>query len=102
MSVGLYTNGYNFYLQGLGFVSTNEGWIGGASGLPSYTNSFLHTIDGGALLTSNDVATFDVLASTNLASWVVLTNALSLTNGSILFEDSTTNYPARFYRVREH
>ena len=47
-SVGLYTNGYNFYLQGIGFVSTNEGWIGGASGLPNYTNSFLHTTDGGA------------------------------------------------------
>jgi len=46
-SVRLGTNGYHFYLQGLGFVSTTEGWIGGASGLPSYTNSFLHTTDGG-------------------------------------------------------
>jgi photosystem II stability/assembly factor-like uncharacterized protein len=248
-SVGLYTNGYNFYLQGIGFVSTNEGWIGGASGLPSYTNSFLHTTDGGAtwspagfsdtfyvnrvrflspvlgfaaganlyvytaplvitaqpqgqvvlagselslsvaalgnapisyqwrkngsnqagatsstltlsnvtrlaegtylvvvtnssaslqssnavvrvvaaerlsepqllpgqrlqllfndadggaLLTSNDLATFEVQASTNLSDWTVITNALTLTNGSVLFQDSTSNYPARFYRVLEH
>ena len=52
-SVGLYTNGYNFYLQGLGFVSTNEGWIGGASGLPSahIDFSFLHTTNGGATWT---------------------------------------------------
>ena len=249
VSIGLGTNGYNFYLQGLGFVSTNEGWIGGASGLPSYGNSFLHTTDGGAtwspagfndtffinrirflsptlgfasganlylynvalllasqpqsqvvlagtnlslsvtalgappisyqwqkdgtnkpsatnatltltnvrrtdegtylvvvtnaaaslqssnavvrvlaaerlgtptllpanrlqllfsdadggsLLTANDLATFDVLASSNLTDWTVITNSLTLTNGSILFQDSTTNYPARFYRVREH
>ena len=249
VSVGLYTNGYNFYLQGLGFVSTNEGWIGGASGLPSYPNSFLHTIDGGAtwspagfndtffinrirflnpalgfasganlyiytapllitaqpqsqvtlaganvnlsvaavgsspisyqwqkngsnqpgataasltltnvtrlaegtylivvtnslanlqssnavvrvvaaerlsepqllpgqrlqllfndadggaLLSSNDLATFEVQASTDLTDWTIITNALTLTNGSVLFQDSTSNYPARFYRVLEH
>jgi len=248
VSVGLSTNGYDFYLQGLGFVSPSEGWIGGASGLPSYGSSFLHTTDGGAtwspagfndtyyinrirflsptlgfasganiytysvplaiteqpqsqvvvagtpvsltvaasgqspihyrwqqngadrfgatnatlaltnvtradagtywvvvtnsaaslqssnavvrvlaserlsapvrlpgdrlqllfndadggaLLTTNDVATFDVLASTNFVDWTLLTNALTLTNGSILFQDSTANYPARFYRVRE-
>src|SRR5262249_14493149 len=52
VSVGLSTNGYNFYLQGLGFVSPNEGWIGGASGLPSFTNSFLHTANGGATWSS--------------------------------------------------
>jgi len=57
--------------------------------------------DGGSLLTTNDLATFDVMASTNLVDWTVITNALSLTNGSILFEDSTTNYPARYYRVLE-
>jgi hypothetical protein len=58
--------------------------------------------DGGSLLTTNDLETFDVQASTNLVDWTVITNALSLTNGSILFQDSTTNYPARFYRVLEH
>jgi photosystem II stability/assembly factor-like uncharacterized protein len=247
-SVGLYTNGYNFYLQGIGFVSTNEGWIGGASGLPNYTNSFLHTTnggatwssagyndtfymnrfrflsptlgfasggnlhiysvplaitnqpqsqtvigptnvsltvgavgnpplayqwlkngtntpgangatlnlanvlrtdagtysvfvtngfssaqssnailrvflaerfgqpallpgsqiqllfndaDGGALLTTNDLATFHVYASTNLTDWFSLTNALTLTNGSVIFSDSITNAPQRFYKVLE-
>ncbi len=39
-----------FYLQGIGFVSTNEGWIGGASGI-DYSNSFLHTVDGGVTWT---------------------------------------------------
>jgi photosystem II stability/assembly factor-like uncharacterized protein len=245
-SVGLSAG--QFYLQGLGFVSTNEGWIGGASGLSSYTPSFLHTIDGGqtwtpegfsdtffinrfrflnpnlgfasganlyiynmplvietqpqsqvvqagsslnlsvtassltpityqwqqngtniaatnsalnlsgvtrtaegsytvivtnsatnlqssnavirilaaerlsapillpgghlqllfndadggALLTSNDIATFQVLVSTNLPNWTVLTNALTLTNGSILLTDTWTNSPQRFYQVLEH
>lgn len=248
VSVGLSTNGYNFYLQGLGFVSTNEGWIGGASSLPSYTNSFLHTTDGGAtwtsagfndtyfinrirflnpnlgfaaggnlyvynmplvitqqpqsqvvragtnvnlgitassltpiayqwqkngsniaatnafltfnnvtrsvegtysvlltnsaaslqssnavirvlaserlsapvllpggqlqllfadadggaLLTTNDIPSFEVLVSTNLTDWAVLTNGLSITNGQILLQDSWTNAPKRFYRVLEH
>jgi hypothetical protein len=40
-----------FYLQGIGFVSTNEGWIGGASGSLAYSNSFLHTVDGGVTWT---------------------------------------------------
>ena len=248
VSVGLATNGYHFYVQGIGFVTPEEGWLGGSSGLPSYAQSFLHTTDGGAtwspagfsdtyrinrirflspalgfasgdnvykfsvplvitehpqsqvvvagtdvnlhvtaygssplsyrwqqngadlffatnaslvltnvsraaagtydvivtnllasaqssnaivrvlaserlgpptllpgdrlqllfsdadggaLLTTNDLATFDVLASTNLVDWTIITNSLTLTNGSILFDDPTTNYPARYYRVRE-
>jgi hypothetical protein len=248
VSVGLYTNGYSFYLQGIGFVSTNEGWIGGASGLPGYANSFLHTTDGGvtwtsagfndtyfinrirflnpnlgfaaggnlyiynmplvitqqpqsqtvpagtnvnlsvtassltpigyqwqkngvnisatnaflsfsnvtrtaagtysvlltnstasllqssnavvrvlaaerlaspvllpggglqllfddadggALLTTNDIPTFEVLVSTNLVDWTVLTNALSVTNGEMLLQDTWTNSPQRYYRVLE-
>lgn len=247
-TVGLYTNGYNFYLQGIGFVSTNEGWAGGASGLPTYGNSFLHTTnggvtwtqagfndtfyinrirflrptlgfasggnvyiysvplaitnqpasqtvigptnvsltvgaagnppltyqwlkngtnlpggngptlnlpevlrtdagtysvfiangfssiqssnailtvflaqrfgqptllpgnqiellfndaDGGAMLTTNDLATFTVFASTNLTDWFAVTNALSLSNGSAVFLDSVTNAPRRFYKVLE-
>lgn len=247
-SVGLATNGYNFYLQGLGFVSTNEGWIGGASGLPIYGNSYLHTTnggvtwtqagfndtffinrirflnstlgfasggnlylysvplaitnqpvnesvigptnvtftvsavgsepvfyqwklngtnvpnangstltvpsvlraddgvysvfisntysniqssnalltvflsqrfgqpqvlpgnqiqllfndaDGGAMLTSNDLATFTILASTNLINWFAITNALSLTNGSAVLIDTITNAPQRYYKVLE-
>ena len=58
--------------------------------------------DGGALLTTNDLATFTVLASPDLTNWTVLTNTLSVTNGMMLFQDSTTSYPARFYRVVEH
>ena len=58
--------------------------------------------DGGALLTTNDLATFEVLASTNLTDWTPLTNVLSITNGSVLLQDSRTNFPARFYRVVEH
>jgi photosystem II stability/assembly factor-like uncharacterized protein len=58
--------------------------------------------DGGALLTTNDIATFTVEASTNLVNWFPITNVLSVTNGMMLFKDTTTNYPARFYRVLEH
>ena len=43
-SVGLSPS--SFYLQGIGFVSPDEGWIGGTSGIP-YPSSFLHTTDGG-------------------------------------------------------
>jgi photosystem II stability/assembly factor-like uncharacterized protein len=253
-SIGLNTNGYNFYVQGLGFVSTNEGWIGGASGFPSslYPNSFIHTTnggatwtpagfndtfyinrirfmntnlgfasggnlylysaplaisnqpasqtvigptnvtftvtpvgtapyfyqwksnsvsipnangqtytipaairaddaaysvyvtnlyssiqsgiqssnavltvflsqrfarpqvlpgnqiqlifndaDGGAMFTTNDLATFTVLASTNLNTWFAITNALSLTNGSAVLTDTMTNVPQKYYQVLE-
>jgi hypothetical protein len=58
--------------------------------------------DGGALLTTNDLATFTVEASTNLVHWVATTNALTLTNGAMLFQDALTNHPRRFYRVVEH
>ncbi len=60
--------------------------------------------DGGALLTTNDIATFQVLVKTNLYStnWTVLTNALTLTNGSMLLRDTWTNSGNRFYRVVEH
>lgn len=58
--------------------------------------------DGGALLTTNDLVTFTVLASTNLVDWFAISNVLSVTNGMMLFQDTTTNYPARFYRVLEH
>jgi hypothetical protein len=58
--------------------------------------------DGGALLTTNDMATFTVQASTNLVNWSILTNALSVTNGLMLFQDTTANSPVRFYRVLEN
>ncbi|HSU54226.1 MAG TPA: hypothetical protein VLT36_09225 [Candidatus Dormibacteraeota bacterium] len=248
VSVGLNTNSLHFYLQGLGFVSPTEGWIGGASGFSTYPSSFLHTVDGGAtwtpvgfndtffinrirfaspnlgygsganiyiynmpvvitnqpqsqvvvaptnvslgvgvsgagplsyqwrkdglaavgatnatlvltgvsrtnvgaysvlvtnasgsaqssnailtvlvperlsspaiipggkvrlvfgdsdggaVLTTNDLQTFKVQASTNLTDWTVLTNTLSLTNGMVVLEDAWTNAPTRYYRVSE-
>jgi hypothetical protein len=58
--------------------------------------------DGGALITSNDLATFEVQISTNLVDWTVITNTLSITNGTVLFQDTITNAPLRFYRVLEH
>ena len=57
--------------------------------------------DGGAVLTTNDLATFKVQASTNLMDWTVLTNTLSLTNGMVILEDTWTNSPMRYYRVSE-
>jgi photosystem II stability/assembly factor-like uncharacterized protein len=57
--------------------------------------------DGGALLTTNDLAGFTVQASTNLMDWIDTTSQLVLTNGSVLFVDSLTNQPRRFYRVLE-
>lgn len=58
--------------------------------------------DGGALLTTNDLATFEVQASTNLVQWSVITNALTLTNGTVVLRDTITNAPSRYYRVLEH
>jgi photosystem II stability/assembly factor-like uncharacterized protein len=56
--------------------------------------------DGG-LLSSNDLAGFEVQAATNLVDWTPLTNALSISNGMIWLQDSS-GYPQRFYRVLEH
>ena len=58
--------------------------------------------DGG-LLSTHDLANFDLYASTNLISWVRLTNSLSLTNGQLrLWDCDSTNLPQRFYRIVEH
>ena len=57
--------------------------------------------DGGSL-TAADLSGFTALASTNLTDWVVLSNALSITNGLLMLQDSgQTNFPARFYRILE-
>jgi len=57
--------------------------------------------DGSPLL-PDDVAHFEVRASTNLVDWLTLTPELTLTNGVLLLRDlNRTNYPARFYRVIE-
>jgi hypothetical protein len=58
--------------------------------------------DGG-LISPTDLANFEAQASTNLLDWGTLTNALSLTNGTLLLQDlDQTNYPARYYRIIEH
>ncbi|HXU75717.1 MAG TPA: immunoglobulin domain-containing protein [Methylomirabilota bacterium] len=56
--------------------------------------------DGGIMAT-NDVAGFQVEATTNLVDWVPLTNSLSVTNGRIMLRDSGL-FPRRFYRILEH
>jgi hypothetical protein len=38
----------SFYWQGIGFVTTNEGWAGGDSNTSPYADDFLHTTNGGA------------------------------------------------------
>jgi Immunoglobulin domain len=58
--------------------------------------------DGG-LLSTNDLANFDLYASANLESWLLLTNSLSLTNGQLqLCDPGSTNLRQRFYRIIEH
>ncbi len=42
--------GTSFYFQGIGFVSEDEGWIGGNSN--TSPNNFLHTVDGGLTWTA--------------------------------------------------
>jgi hypothetical protein len=56
--------------------------------------------DGG-LMATNDLAGFQVQATTNLTDWIPLTNSLSVTNGRILLRDSGL-FPRRFYRILEH
>jgi hypothetical protein len=57
--------------------------------------------DGG-LLSTNDLANFDLYASTNLENWVRLTNRLSVTNGQLrVCDPGSANLPQRFYRVDE-
>jgi alpha-tubulin suppressor-like RCC1 family protein len=54
-------------------------------------------------LQPGDLTRFDALASTNLQDWILLTNALSLTNGQLLLQDdAATNWPTRYYRIVEH
>lgn len=57
--------------------------------------------DGGTMISSNDLATFNVFASSNMVDWVTVTNALTLTNGSVLLQDVWTNTPQRYYKVTE-
>jgi hypothetical protein len=71
--------------------------------LNNHTIIFLSGDSDGGLLTANDLAGFTAQASSNLANWVTLPNALSITNGFLMLQDSAqTNYPSRFYRIIEN
>lgn len=62
--------------------------------------------EDGVPVTSEQMNRVQVFASTNLvsslASWVQLTNAMSIFQGSIRLEDTQTNFPRRFYQSREN
>ncbi len=71
--------------------------------LPDGSLSFRSGDSDGGSLRPEDLAGFEAEASTNLAGWLRLTNALSWTNGSLWLRDpDRANYPRRFYRVFEH
>ncbi|MFN7140009.1 MAG: immunoglobulin domain-containing protein, partial [Limisphaerales bacterium] len=58
--------------------------------------------DGGTI-TESHLAKLDVLVSTNLLNWEVLTNSLSITNGTLrLLDPEAANSQERFYRIREN
>lgn len=58
--------------------------------------------DGG-LLTMNNLANFELYASTNIEDWLPLTNCLSVTNGQLrVCDPDSANLPQRFYRISEH
>jgi hypothetical protein len=43
---------------------------------------------------------YTLLASTNLQQWVTVTNLTAALDGQLLFLDTTTNHPTRFFRLR--
>ncbi|EEF60000.1 immunoglobulin domain-containing protein [Pedosphaera parvula] len=57
--------------------------------------------DGGSI-SFVDAPHFEVRVSSDLITWMPLTNCLSITNGMLLLQDTdATNNPQRFYRVVE-
>jgi hypothetical protein len=70
--------------------------------LPNGAVVFFSSDVGGGLLPSSALPGFSALVSTDLVNWVVLPNALSITNGFLMLQDpDQTNSPARFYRIVE-
>jgi hypothetical protein len=71
--------------------------------LPDGSFSLTSENADGSLLQPGDLAGFEVQAATNLTDWVTLTNALTLTNGSLRLRDpEAATLPRRFYRILEH
>jgi hypothetical protein len=70
---------------------------------PDGSISLASTDAGGGQLSLSDLTNFEAQVSTNLVDWETLSNALSLTNGTLQLQDSgQTNSPMRFYRLIEH
>jgi hypothetical protein len=63
---------------------------------------YVHDANG-ELLTSANLPNFEAQARTDLVNWTTLPNALSLTNGMLLWQDPfPANLSMRFYRILEH
>jgi alpha-tubulin suppressor-like RCC1 family protein len=77
--------------------------LGPPAVLPNGSFQLTSTDANGGLLSPSDLPNFEAQASTDLVNWLTLPNALSLTNGMLLLQDSgSTNYSARYYRILEH
>jgi hypothetical protein len=97
-------------LPGLSAVSSNAvvkvlvpQLLGMPAMMPDGSFQMTSTDANGGLLQPSDLANFEAQASMDLVNWATLPNALSLTNGMLLLQDSgSTNYAARYYRILEH
>jgi hypothetical protein len=70
---------------------------------PDGSISLASTDAGGGNFSLSNLTNFEAQVSTNLVDWETLSNALSLTNGTLQLQDSgQTNSPMRFYRLIEH
>jgi hypothetical protein len=77
--------------------------LGTPTFLPDGSISLASADAGGGQLSLSDLTNFEAQVSTNLVDWETLSNALSLTNGTLQLQDSgQTNSPMRFYRLIEH
>ncbi len=66
------------------------------------TFTFLSSDGDGGTISAGDLSRFEAQASTNLINWTTLPGALTLTNGSLRFNDLSSNAPMRFYRIIEN
>jgi alpha-tubulin suppressor-like RCC1 family protein len=76
--------------------------LGSPTLLPNGTFQLTSTDVNGGLLTAANLTNFSAQASTDLVNWVTLPNVLSLTNGMLLLQDSSSsNFTTRYYRLVE-
>lgn len=77
--------------------------LGTPARLPDGTVQLTSNDAGGGLLAPANLTNFEAQASTQLAGWLTLSNALTLTNGFLLLRDTNAALlPQRFYRIVEH